>query len=167
MAGHAGISPDVEAFEIAHPNRHAVSMIVIRPGVRSQPGFGRTVTAFAGNPLTDFESVRVQVFRDFAQRRVAGGATIIDGRVLDLQGFSNLFGTSGGQCGKGALRMKIAQRPNHELVFLPAAVTAGACAGIGAKKFGIARNLIGAPEMRYDAKKNRGDDPRKTWWARY
>ena len=72
------------------------------------------------------------------QRRVAGSATVVGSGVLDLQSIGDLFGAGGGESGKRALGMEIAQRPDEKLVLIMAApaVAAGTRAGSSAQIFG-------------------------------
>ena len=114
-------------------------MGIVGSRVGAEPVFRRTVTTFTRDSFADFERSTSKSHRHIVQRRVAGGATVVGSGVLDLQGVGDLFGARGGQGGKRALGMEIAQRPDEKLVLIMAApaVAAGTRAGNSAQIFGI------------------------------
>ena len=70
------------------------------------------------------------------KRRVADGAALVRRRVFYFQRVADLFRARGCERGGGALRMKIFQRPDEELIlfFSAAAVTTGIGTGSRAKE---------------------------------
>lgn len=137
VAGDAGVGADVEIFEVAHAGEDAIGLCVIGAGVGAEPVFGRAVATFAGDAFGDAETFAAERFGNIAQGCVAGNALLIGGGVFDLEGGADLFGARGGECGEGALMMKVARGPSEILILMRAgaAVAAGTCAGIGAEKF--------------------------------
>ena len=136
MARHAVVGADVKIFQVAHSGGGAVGARPVGARVRAQPFLRRAVAAFAGDAFADLEIFTAQIFRDFMQRCVAGGAARIRRRVFDLQRVGDLFGARGGERGGRPLRMEILERPGEELILLraAAAVAAGTGAGIRAEK---------------------------------
>src|SRR6185436_1597846 len=100
---------------------------IVGSRVGAEPVFGRPVTTFARHRFANLERGASESRRHLVQRRVAGSATVVGSGVLDLQGVGDLFGARGGESGKRALGMEIAQRPDEKLVLVMAApaVTAG------------------------------------------
>src|ERR1017187_5457655 len=89
------------------------------------------------------------------QRRMTGGTARVRRHVLDVERVGDLLRARRGEGGRRALRVKILQRPDEELILSLSAATvaAGAGAGIRAQKF---RRRVRAAN-RAGRQKNRGD----------
>src|SRR4051812_11583525 len=135
MACHTGIRSNIEVLQVAHSSPNPIRMRVIRTRMAAQPTFRWTMTTFAGNAFTRLQPMCSQAFRNFRERGVARRAALIEGRIFDLQGVSDLFRASGGQRRERPLRMIIAHRPDEELVFLSTTVATRTRTGIRTEKF--------------------------------
>ena len=137
MTRHASVGAGVETFQITKSSGGAVRVTPVGPRVGTQPVLSGTVTAFAGNAFTHLEGFPAPRHRNARERRVARGAAAVRRWSLDSESVADLFGARGGQRCEGALRMKILQRPDVELILVlsAAAVAAGAGAGSRAEKF--------------------------------
>jgi len=141
VAGDASVGAHVEVLQVAHAGKYTIGMCPVGPRVRAQPALCRTMTTFAGDSFARLESFPALGLWNVAQRRMARGAAALHCGVLDPQSLGDLFGARGGESCKRALRVKILQGPDQELILvLTAAAVAGrAAAGGGAEEF---RSLI-------------------------
>ena len=90
---------------------------------------------------------------------MARAATVVGSGVLDFQGIGDLIGAGGGERGKRALGMEIAQRPDKKLVLVmtAASVAAGTRAVNSSQIFRIGvGNRLCAMEIRRGRVKEEG-----------
>src|SRR5437588_11963482 len=96
MAGDAGVSPNIEALQIAHSGLHSILRLPVGPRMGPQPAFGRPVTALAGDAFADFEGFAAESLWDFAQGGMTSSTAVICHGVVDSERFANLFGPGSG-----------------------------------------------------------------------
>lgn len=103
MTGNTGVGADIQVLQVAHAGSGAIGARVVRARVGAQPHLRRTMAAFTGDPFACVKIFTAEVFRNARKRSVTGGTSVVDGRVLDSEGITNLFCPGGGKGGRWSL----------------------------------------------------------------